>query len=453
MSVLVPILAFIVAVAILITVHEFGHFIVARLLGVKVTRFSVGFGRPILRWQRGEGTEYAIGWLPLGGYVTPLDERVGEVAEADLPRAINRQPIWKRAAILTAGPAFNLLFAVFAYWAVFMAGIPGIKPVLGPVAAHSPAAQAGVAAHDTILAVNGKRTPTWQTARLAILDGVALGRPLVLEVATPAGVTRTRTLHYNDAKALAKPEALFSGLGLEPWLPPVAPVLGRIEPDGAAARAGLATGDRIAAVDGKSVTSWKELVKAVQAAPNRRLLFEVRRDGRHIEVPVVVGTREEDGKRVGYLGVAVRIPKDYAKGLRAEYRLGPLAALGAGAVRTGEMTAMTAAILYRMVTGSASLSNLSGPIGIAQYAGASAEAGIISFLLFLALISISLGILNLLPIPILDGGQLMFLGIECVRRRPLSEHAEALGQRLGLSLIAILLGFTVFNDLSRIIHS
>ncbi|MGH8272249.1 MAG: RIP metalloprotease RseP [Gammaproteobacteria bacterium] len=453
MTALISIVAFLVAVAILVTVHEFGHFIVARLLGVKVLRFSIGFGRPLLRWQRGTGTEYVISMLPLGGYVKLLDEREGEVPEADRARAFNRQAIWRRAAILLAGPGFNLLFAVFAYWIVFMAGIPGIKPVLGPIVPDSPAAHAGMVAHDTILAVDGERTPTWQAARLAMLNGVMLEQPLVLKVATPAGATRTHTLRYGDIKALTAPGGLLPGLGLAPWLPPIAPVLGRIEPEGAAARAGLAAGDRILAVNGKPAASWEDVVKTVQAEPNRRLIFTVERDGRKIELPVVAGVREEGGKRTGYIGAAAQLPEDYAKDLRAEYRLAPLAALGAGASRTGEVTVVTAVMLYRMATGGASLANLSGPINIAQYAGAWAEAGIVPFLFFLALISISLGILNLLPIPLLDGGQLLYLGIECVRRRPLSERAEAVGQRLGLSFLVILIGFAVFNDLSRIIHS
>ena len=453
MTALISLVAFLVAVAILITVHEFGHFIVARLLGVKVLRFSLGFGRPIFRWQRGAGTEYVIAMLPFGGYVKLLDERESEVPEADRAHAFNRQPIWRRAAILVAGPAFNLLFAVFAYWIVFMAGIPGIKPVLGPVVANSPAAQAGLTAQETILTVDGERTPTWQAARLAMLNGVMLGRPLVLKVVTPAGESSTHTLRYGDVKALSAPGGLLPGLGLAPWLPPIAPVLGRIEADGAAARAGLAVGDRILAINGKPVATWEDVVKTVQAEPDRRLRFELERKGRKIGLPVVAGAREADGKRTGYIGAAAHVPGDYAKDLRAEYRLAPLAALGAGASRTGEVTVVTAVMLYRMATGGASLSNLSGPINIAQYAGAWAEAGIVPFLFFLALISISLGILNLLPIPLLDGGQLLYLGIECVRRRPLSDRAEAVGQRLGLSFLVILIGFAVFNDLSRIIHS
>ncbi len=456
MTALIALVAFLVAIAILVTFHEFGHFIVARLLGVKVLRFSVGFGRVLWRWQRGEGTEYAISALPFGGYVKMLDEREGGVPEYERHRAFNRQPLWRRAAILFAGPAFNILLAVIIYWIVFMVGIPGIKPVLGPVAPNSPAAAVGVTEHATILAVDGKPAPTWQAARLAMLDSITLGKPLMLEIRQPDGAIATRELRYDDIKALTAPGGLLPGLGLSVWLPPVAPVLGKIEPGSAAARAGLQSGDRILTVNGQAVTRWQALVKQIQAAPGRRLMLQIQRDGEQLDVPVVPAGREANGKRIGHIGAAVRLPEGYDKALnalRAEYRLAPIPALVAGVGRTGEVTAMTGALIYRMASGGASLSNLSGPIGIAQAAGSLAEAGIVPYLLFLALISISLGILNLLPIPILDGGQLLYLGIEAVRRRPLSEAAEAIGQRVGLSLLVILIGFAVFNDLARILQS
>ncbi|MGH8274230.1 MAG: RIP metalloprotease RseP [Gammaproteobacteria bacterium] len=456
MTALVSLVAFLVAVAILVTFHEFGHFVVARLLGVKVLRFSLGFGRPLLRWRRGEGTEYVISAIPLGGYVKMLDEREGEVPVAERAQAFNRQPIWRRAAILVAGPGFNILFALIVYWTVFMIGIPGIKPILGPVAPNTPAERAGLNEHAAIRAVNDQPTPTWQAARLAMLNGVVLGEPLKLKLAAPDGGITTHRLYYTDIKALTQPDGLLPGLGLSIWLPPHPAVLGEIEPDSAAERAGLQSGDRVLAVNDKPVAHWSELVKNIQDSPGQRLVLRIERDGRRFEIPVVPEVRETNGRRIGHIGAAAHLPKGYAeslRALRAEYHLAPLPAFMRGAGRTGEMTAMTVAILYRMVSGEASLSNLSGPVGIAQAAGALAEAGIVPYLLFLALISISLGILNLLPIPILDGGQLLYLVIEAVRRRPLSEYAEAIGQRVGLSLIAILFGFAVFNDFARILHS
>lgn len=452
MSIVISIVAFLVAIAILIAVHEFGHFIVARAVGVKVLRFSLGFGRVLVSHTSRSGTEYAISALPFGGYVKLLDEREGEVAPEDLPRAFNRQAIWRRAVILFAGPAFNLLFAAVAYWIVFVAGIPGLKPVVGEVAGGSPAAQAAVAEHETILAVNGRRTPTWDAVRLALLDAVVQRRPLVLRLQAPAGAEHVTTLDYRDAESLTQPGKLLPGLGLSPWLPPMPPVLATVTPASPAARAGLRSGDRIVAIDGRATTDWQAVVKTVQAHPGQRLEFTVVRDGAESRVAVVPEGKQTGGKTVGRIGVTVREPADYASELRAEMRYAPLPALRAAGERTGEVTALTAVMLYRMAAGQASLSNLSGPIDIAHYAGSWAQAGAVPFLFFLALISISLGLVNILPIPVLDGGQLLFLAIEFVRRKPLSARAEAIGQRVGLSLIALLVGFAVFNDLNRLIH-
>lgn len=453
MNALFSLLAFLVAVAILITVHEFGHFLAARILGVRVLRFSVGFGRPLLRWQRKGGTEYAIAALPFGGYVKLLDEREAPVPEPERRYAFNRQPVWRRAIILIAGPGFNLVFAALAYWVVFMAGIPGLKPVIGPVVPHSPAARAGLSAREQILSVNGEQTPTWEAAQLALLSGVVDGRPIVLRMAQPEGATRTATLDYGDAKALTRPGALLSGLGLSAWMPPLAPVLAEVSPDGPAARAGLEAGDRIVAVDGKPVSDWESFKKIVRDHPGQRLELTVRRVGRLRSLPVLVGQVKERGQTIGHLGVGVSVPRDYARSLRANYRLGPIDALRTGVARTVQVTTLTAVMLYRMAIGEASLENLSGPIEIAHYAGTWAEAGAIPFLFFLALISVSLAILNVLPIPLLDGGQLFYLLIELVRGRPLSARAEAIGLRVGLGLLALLIGFVVFNDLSRLFSS
>ncbi|MGH8127788.1 MAG: RIP metalloprotease RseP [Gammaproteobacteria bacterium] len=454
MNVLISLLAFLVAVAVLIAFHEFGHYSVARLLGVKVQRYSIGFGKVLLAWRPRSGIEYAISAIPLGGYVKLLDEREGDVPEAERHRAFNRQPIWRRAAILLAGPGFNFLFAIIAYWIVYMAGIPGIKPVVGPVTPHSPVAVAGLQEKDTIIAVNGSATPTWQAVRIGLLSSVVDDRPLRLQVQQIDGERRTARIHYGDSKALlAQPSDLLDGLGLAPWAPPLAVVLDQITPDGPAAHAGLQSGDTVLAVDGQPVANWTVFQKQIRAHPGRRLEFTVVRNEKRLQVPVVPASIISDGKRVGHVGAGVVIPSNYGQGLIAYMRFGPLDALGEATARTGQITALTAVMVYRMVIGQASLSNLSGPIGIAHYAGAWAQAGLISFLFFLALISISLGFVNLLPIPLLDGGQLFYLVIEAIRRKPLSEYAEAIGQRVGLSLIVLLVGFAVFNDLSRLVHS
>lgn len=452
MNVLISLVAFLVAVTILITFHEFGHFVVARLLGVKVLRFSVGFGRRLLRWQRDGGTEYAISALPFGGYVKLLDERDGPVPPHELHRAFNRQPLWRRTSILAAGPGFNLLLAIIAYWIIFMAGIPGLKPIIGNVPTGTPAARAGLVSHDRILTVNGKRARTWDSAQLALLDAVLAERPLVLRVAEPGGGVRTVRLEYGNPKALTRPDALLPGLGLTVWFPPLAPVLGKIVSGGPADRAGFQAGDRIVAIDGVKVADWRDVQKTVVANPGKRLVFEVARQGHEYSLPVVPEGRKQNGKLEGFIDVLPYQPPGYAHGLQTVDRYAPWPALTGALAQTGEMTVLTTVILYRMAAGEASLSNLGGPIYIAQYAGASAEAGVVPFLYFLAIISISLAILNLLPIPLLDGGQLLYVGIEFVRRRPLSARAEEIGQRIGLSLLALLIGFVIFNDISRLVN-
>ena len=454
MSVLISILAFLVAISVLVAVHEFGHFIVARLLGVKVLRYSIGFGRVLFSWRpRGE-TEYAVSAIPLGGYVKLLDEREGDVPPEERHRAFNRQPVWRRAAILAAGPAFNFLFAVLAYWIVYMAGIPGVKPVVGPVPPNTPAAVAGVHEKDTIVAVNGSRTPTWQATQLALLSAVVDKKPLRLRIqgAGNAG-SQTVELHYGDIKSLTRPGKLLSGLGLSAWEQPIPPVIGKIDSGSAAAHAGLQKGDRVIAVDGHQISDWKQVVAYIKPRPGQRFMLTIERGHRRLKVPVVPESKMVDGKRIGRLGITGRLPPNYGKDMVAYMHYGPLDALGQAVSRTGQIIALTAVVSYRMVVGQVSLSNLSSPIAIAQYAGSWARAGLVYFLYFLALISVSLGFLNILPIPLLDGGQLLFLGVEVVQRRPVSEQTEAIAQRVGLSLIILLLGFALFNDLSRLIHS
>ena len=454
MNVLISILAFIVVISIIVAVHEFGHFIVARMLGVKVVRFSIGFGRVLLSWRpRGE-TEYAVSALPLGGYVKLLDEREGEVPPEERHRAFNRQPVWRRAAILAAGPAFNFLFALVAYWIVYLVGIPGIKPVVGPVAPNTPAAVAGLHEKDTILAVNGSPTPTWQSTNLALLSAVVDKQPLRLQIqGSDKTGKRTVDLHYGNIKSLTRPGKLLSGLGLSPWEEPIPAVVGKVDAGSVAAHAGLQQGDRIIGIDGHSVSDWKQVVAKIKPRPGQRLMLTGERSHKRLQVPIVPERKMIDGKPAGRIGIKVAISPNYGKDMVAYMRYGPLDALEEAASRTGQMIALTAVVSYRMVVGQVSLSNLSSPIAIAQYAGSWAQAGVVEFLYFLSLISVSIGFLNVLPIPLLDGGQLLFLGAELVRRRPVSEQTEAIAQRVGLSLILLLLGFAVFNDLSRLIHS
>lgn len=454
MNVLIAIGAFLVAIGVLVTVHEFGHFIVARALGVKVLRFSIGFGKPIFRWCPGGETEYVIAALPLGGYVKPLDEREGPVDPSERKRALNRQPAASRAAILFAGPGFNLLFALLAYWVVFLVGIPGIKPVLGTITAGSPASRAGLVSRQTIRAVNGESVATWEAARLAMLDGVLSNRPISLVVQSKAGLKKTAILRYKNARSLIQPGKLFSGLGISPWYPPLAPVVGKLIRGMPADAAGLRPGERIMSINGNRITTWGQLRKYIEAHPDANVTMTVEKNnGQVVQVVARTTHQKVDGKSVGFIGAMAQRPKNYGESLRAKMQLGPWAAARSAVLRTGQVITMTALMFYRMIVGQASLSNLSGPISIAHYAGAWAQAGVVPFLFFLALISVSLGIFNLLPIPLLDGGQLSFLVVELFRRKPLSEHAEAIAQQIGIGLVVLLVGFTVVNDISHLLHS
>ncbi len=448
---LLSLLSFIVAVGVLVTVHEFGHFWVARRAGVRVLRFSVGFGRPLWRREGRDGTEYVIAAIPLGGYVKMLDEREGVVPPAELGRAFNRKGVGTRMAIVAAGPAFNFLFAVLAYWAVFSLGVPGLKPVVGEVRPQSPAAQAGFRPGDEILSVGSERTPSWQLAAFALLEAAAGRRVVEVEVRTREGGRALRRLDLSEGGALAESGRLLETLGLRPWRPRLPPVIDAVEPDGPAEAAGLRAGDRVLAVDGRPVEDWESLVQIVRASPGRGLRLEIERGGQRIGLDLVPEARGQGEERVGYIGARVRVPEGLFGSQRVVVRYGPLAALGEGIGRTWDMTALTVRMLWRMVVGEASVRNLSGPLSIAQYAGQTASLGLVSFLSFLAVVSISLGVINLLPIPILDGGHLLYYAIELLRGRPLSEQAQALGQRIGIALLALLMGVALYNDLARLL--
>ncbi len=452
MSILIAIAGFVLAVGILVNVHEFGHYLAARLCGVKVLRFSVGFGRPIFQRRLGaDQTEYQLGALPLGGYVKMLDEREDEVSEADRARSFNRQSVSRRAVIVLAGPAFNFLFAILAYWAIFVAGIPGLKPVIGQVADDTPAAEAGIHGDDEIVAVNGRRTPTWRTASIELLDGILDDRPIELTVLRGGSeYDLTLSVDPERRRALTEPGALLDGLGLRPWFEALPPVIGELADDGAAAGSGLQRGDRILTVDGERLETWQLFREAVTARPEERLAVELERDGRRMTIELVPAEVETDDGREGRIGAAPHVPEDLIDRMRSEERYGPVTALGMGVVNTGEMTRLTLRMLTRMITGEVSVRNLSGPINIAHYAGVTVSSGLVSFLGFLAIVSISLGIVNLLPIPVLDGGHLVYLGIEATTRRPVPESMLAAGQMIGLAMIAALIAFALYNDLMRL---
>jgi len=445
---LTSLLAFIVAISVLVAIHEYGHYIVGRWTGMKVLRFSIGFGKPLWTWVRGaDKTEYCISAIPLGGYVRFLDGREGPVEPEDEGRAFNHRPIPARIAVLLAGPMFNFLFAVFAYWVLFLSGIPTLQPAVGDVAPDSYAADAGLEFGDKIVAVGDVATADWESTLVNIFDQmVASGRvPLTLE--TENGRQRRATILVGeDASRLTEPNMLFEGLGFEPWQPPA--IIGELIEDGAAAGAGLTIGDRIASVDGEHIRNYGDLIAVVSVRPSQKVTVKYLRDGQSHSVELVIGEQVVDDETRGLLGV--RSSGD----ISAYYYLrkfGPVDAVSQAAQRTWTSTLFTLRMLGRMVTGDVSIKNISGPINIAQFAGDSAQRGLNEFLAFLALVSISLGVLNLLPVPVLDGGQIVFQTIELAKGSPLSERSQIIGQQFGILALILLMSFAFYNDIARIL--
>jgi len=444
-------LAFVVAISILVAVHEYGHFWVARRLGIKVLRFSVGFGRPFWSRRGADGTEYCLAAIPLGGYVKLLDERDCEVAPEDLPRAFNRASPGKRIAVLLAGPAFNFAFAIIAYWGMFVAGVPAQRPLLGPIEPGSPAAEAGLAADDLLVSVDGTRTETMMDAYLALLEGIVADGTMEVVARGEDGTERTLTLRIEgDTRELTEPDAMMSGLGISRWRPVIPPVLAELTPDGAAAGAGFEPGDLIVAVDGEAVEDWMWWVEFVRERPGQRVAVTVERAGDLREIDLVIGEADENGRLIGRIGAAPRVDRTLWDRLWTEQHYGPLAAVPRAVEQTWRMSTTTLALLGRMVVGDVSLKHLSGPLTIAEGAGASARGGGASFLNFLALVSLSLGIINLLPIPLLDGGQIVYQIAEIVKGSPVSERAQLVGQQVGILMLLVLMSFAFYNDIVRL---
>lgn len=448
---LTSVLAFVVAISVLVAVHEYGHFWVARRLGIKVLRFSIGFGSPLWRRLGRDGTEYWISEIPLGGYVKMLDEREGDVPPEDLPRCFNRQSPQRRIAVLFAGPAFNFVFAILVYWVIFVAGVPAIKPMVGEIAADSPAAEAGLQAGDQIVAIDGAPTRTMMEAQLELLSAMVPGGRASLVVEDAGGARRELALRYDgDTHALTEPNAMFPELGISLWRPRVPAVIGELLPEGTAAASGLQTGDLVVSAAGEPVADWQDWVEFVRARPGETVGLLIERDGTPMRVELFIGAADEEGAQVGRIGAGPQILADLWEPIRTEQRYGPVAAVGRAVGETWRISELTVTMMGRMVMGQVSVKNLSGPINIAQTAGFTAAAGFAAFGTFLAIVSISLGIINLLPIPMLDGGQIVYQVVELAKGSPVSERAQIIGQQVGIFLLLLLMSFAFYNDIVRI---
>jgi regulator of sigma E protease len=450
------ILAFIVAIGVLVAVHEFGHYWVARRLGFKVIRFSIGFGRPVAKriGRDPDRIEYVLAAIPLGGYVRLLDEREGPVPPEDLNRAFNRRPPLARIAVLLAGPAANFLFAIFAYWLLFMQGVPGLKPVVGDVAPGSLAAAADLRPGDEVLRVGEEPTGTRQAMMLGILDRLVADGRVPLEVQGERGDRRKIEIAVPAAqrRALTEPGALLPGLGFSFWYPPQPVVVGELTAGMPAELAGLRIGDRVEAVDGVAIDDFSRFIAMIQQRPGQATRIAATRDGRTLEFELVPERFVENGREVGKIGLGATLSGEVAfpADMMTVERHGPFSAIAPAIAETWEKSALTVRFLWRMVTGDVSTKNISGPINIAQYAGLTATEGFIYYLGFLALVSISLAVLNLLPVPVLDGGQIAYQLIEMAKGAPLSMEAQVLGQKVGIAMLAVLMGFAFYNDITRL---
>ncbi len=453
METLFTIFYFVVAIGILVSIHEFGHFWVARKSGVKVIRFSVGFGKVIWSYQKTpDSTEYVLSAIPLGGYVKMVDEREGEVKKEDLPYAFNRQSLIARSAIVAAGPVFNLLLAIILFWAAFVIGETGMRPIVGSIEAGTLAAEAGFAEGEEIVSINDENVPTWSEA-MNLLFSLAMQGEQEIKVAVK-NIDEIEQPHFLEIseKDVQEPELLYQRVGLKPWSPSLEPVIGKVIDNGAAKLAGLQKGDKIITANGELIKDWMQWVEFVRNRPEVTIQLIVEREDVQLPITIVPERIKIEEKDVGRIGAGVDVPEELLDSLRVEYSLTPLDALIRAIEKTWFYSSSTLQMMGKMLIGKASPKNLSGPISIAQYAGQSAEMGLVHFLKFLALVSVSLGVLNLLPIPILDGGHLMFLAIEAIKGSPVSEKIQIVFQQLGMLMLMSLMLFAIYLDIGRLLQ-
>ncbi len=452
MSFLFTLIAFIVTLGVMIVIHEYGHYQVARWCGVKVLRFSVGFGKPLLvkRWGADQ-TEWVVSAFPLGGYVKMLDEQEGPVAPHEVHRAYNRLSVQRRMAVVAAGPVANLLLAVVLYWFLFMYGVPGIKPMLGEVPAGTPAAYAGFARGEIITRIGSEPVATWQDVRWILLQKVIESKSLELEVESLSRSTAVHTLDVGSIVSEDLENDFLEKLGLVHFQADIAARIGGLLPDGAAVKAGIQVGDEILSVNRQNIRRWEEWVKWVRQSPGQTLAVKILRGDIQQVVEVTPDMVEENGKRIGRVGASPYVDRELIKSLITEIRYPPHKAFLKAWGKTWETSVFSLKMLFRMVAGQVSWKNISGPITIADYAGQSAQMGLVAYLSFLALISISLGVLNLLPVPLLDGGHLLYYMVEFFKGSPVSEKTMEIGQQIGIAILLTLMLFAFYNDINRLI--
>ncbi|QAX82083.1 RIP metalloprotease RseP [Candidatus Pseudomonas adelgestsugas] len=451
MSVLYMIVGTIVALGVLITFHEFGHFWMSRRCGVKVLRFSVGFGMPLLRWHDRRGTEFVVSAIPLGGYVKMLDGRDGEVPADQLEQSFNRKTVLQHVAIVIAGPIANFLLAMVLFWVLAVIGSQQIRPIIGAVEVDSIAAKAGLVAGQEIVSIDGEKTSSWSAVNLQLVRRFGESGTMYMVVRNYDSTIETLREVFLDhwLKSVDEPDPIKS-LGVRPWRPDLLPVLAWLDQKGPAQAAGLKAGDRLLAFDGQSLSDWQQVVDLVRVLPGTRIVLKVERDGNQLNVPVtLLAHKEAQSSWVGYLGAGVK-GVEWPHSMVREVRVGPLVAISESVKRTWIISVLTSESLKKMLFGELSVKNLSGPITIAKVAGNSAQSSIADFLNFLAYLSISLGILNLLPIPILDGGYLLFYLIEWVRGRPLSDRIQSWWVQIGMCLMVGVMLLALINDLERL---
>lgn len=448
LSILWSFVAFIVALGVLITVHEFGHFWVARRCGVRVERFSIGFGKAL--WQRRDrqGTEYVIALIPLGGYVKMLDERVESVPAELRHQAFNNKTIWQRASIIAAGPVANFIFAIFAYWVVFIHGVPGVHPVVGEIVNGSVAAEAQIASGMELKAVDGIETPDWDAVRMALIGKIGDAHTVLTVSRFGEEATQQKDVDLRNWQFEPDKEDPVVALGIRPRGPQIETTLAEVQAKSPASVAGLQAGDRIVKVDGQPLTQWQTFVTQVRDNPGKNMALEIDRGGETVQLTLTPEARP-GAKAEGFAGVIPRViplPEAY----KTVRQYGAFDAIGEASAKTWQLMKLTVSMLGKLITGDVKLNNLSGPISIAQGAGLSAEYGMIYYLMFLALISVNLGIINLFPLPVLDGGHLLFLAIEKIKGGPVSERVQDFSYRIGSILLVLLMGLALFNDFSRL---